>query len=223
MSPDQVSEMLARLSTMEQLLSRILVALDPPLPVGLLKEAFDGQKPRSWPTQPGSSRILAKQPPAPDWIAVLHRKKYTVSPPPTSEDGPHQVEQAGCGMVALYLTRPFSTRERADITAMRVCFPNEIQWRQPKPGDISLCSTCGMPINPWSDRDLDYASVLVEVPEVHRVQRRSRMTPLLPSSESVTASIPLHTPEADAQNRAQIADLLAAADELLADSEESDA
>jgi hypothetical protein len=211
-SPDKTSEMIARLSTMEQLLLRILATLDgSTVSAGLLKEDFDGQKSRSWPAQPTGQ----KQPPDPDWIAVLHRLKSPVPHP--ADDSPIPTEQAGCGQVALYLTRPFSTRERADITAMRVCFPNETDWRQPKPGDISLCSTCGMPINPWSDRDLDYASVLVEVPEVHRVRRRRDR------SLASIGPLPMLTPESNAEVRTQLSDLLAASDELLSERDESGA
>lgn len=131
--------------------------------------------------------------PDPSWIPVLHRQRISSpSVDPDLSPNPY-TKTVGCGLPALYLIRMFTQTERADITAMRVCYPGEREWRQPKPGDVSLCSGCGMPINPFADRDVDYSSVLLPTPEVVRLPRKRRRS--RPESEPLAAAQETNPPE----------------------------
>lgn len=116
-------------------------------------------------------------PPNPSWIPVLHNKERAEPNHPKP-----------CGQVGLYLTQNPTQHQKASLDVMRILVPGESTWREPTQQDVPLCSSCGVWIDPFSSRDLDYLSVMVpsEPPRVRKVK--------------ATKPFPAHTSEATQQD-----------------------
>ena len=101
-------------------------------------------------------------PPDSTWIPILHavhRPESSLKP---------------CGQVGLYLTDPPREHEKASLERMRILVPGEQRWREPTPGDIPLCSSCGIRIDPFSNADLDYLSHMIPGGPAPRIKRGDR-------------------------------------------------
>lgn len=64
----------------------------------------------------------------------------------------------GCGNVALYLTRSYARTEMASLADMRV----GPHLHPPKPGEPSVCASCGGPIDAFTNEDLDWSEALID-------------------------------------------------------------
>jgi hypothetical protein len=90
-------------------------------------------------------------PPDPAWIPIYHEMQRPESgfPPP-------------CHQVALYLTEPPQEGKNADLRLMRVRTPFQPEWKIPERGiDEPRCSSCWSLVDPFSNADLDYLSVML--------------------------------------------------------------
>lgn len=88
--------------------------------------------------------------PDPDWIPILHRiQRLDASFPPP------------CGKVGLYLTELPREHQIADLAVMRIRTRDDPRWHTPQRGiDVPCCSTCFAFLDPFSNADLDYLSVM---------------------------------------------------------------
>jgi hypothetical protein len=67
-----------------------------------------------------------------------------------------------CQDVALYLTEPPQEGKHASLEVMRVHTPFQPAWKIPQRGiDEPRCSSCWSLVDPFSNADLDYLSVMV--------------------------------------------------------------
>lgn len=128
--------------------------------------------PTQFPPTPGLSRAplpidLTTDPPDPQWIPILHRMERP--------DPGHPVKP--CHLPALYLTEPPRPNQRARFAVMRILPPGEAGWREPTLHDEPRCSSCGGLVDPFSNSDLDYLSVMeapASIPLASKASRKSR-------------------------------------------------
>lgn len=116
---------------------------------------YTGPAPKSWPLDP----------PDPEWIPIYHEMQRPESgfPPP-------------CKQVALYLTEPPQEGKHASLEVMRVRTPFQSEWKIPERGiDEPRCSSCWSLVDPFSNADLDYLSVMLpaSTSKSSRVRRKS--------------------------------------------------
>lgn len=128
-------------------------------------------------------RLRVLPPPDPGWVPVVHRMRRADLNMPDP-----------CDQVGLYLTKPPRQHERASFDVMRILPPGELRWRLPKDTDVPRCSSCGAWIDPFSNADLDYLSVMQPSPGSD-----PSLPPLSPpspyrSAPSMSAGYPLQTP-----------------------------
>ena len=114
-------------------------------------------------------------PPDPEWIPIYHRIQRPYA------DWPYP-----CGKPGLYLTEYPTQHTPARFSVMRIRVHTEREWRIPTTADEPRCSSCFALIDPFSNKDLDYLSVM------------QPSTPPTTGSEPIPAprSYPLHTSEA---------------------------
>lgn len=139
------------------------------------------------------------QPPVPDpaWIPVQHAI-------PRTEPG----SAPPCFQTALYLTEPPREGVKARLDVMRIWMPwkDAVAWVDPRLDDLPpLCAGCGVPVEPFSNRDLDYLSLMqpayTQNPSkpTRRGRKRSEAVPGSDSPDDSGETPPIfsaHTPEA---------------------------
>lgn len=110
----------------------------------------------------------------PTWIPILHTqiRPDPASPPP-------------CGFPGVYLTEPPQDKRRASLDVMRVRTPEDLRWHIPQPGiDPPICSSCFVPIDPFSNADLDYLSHMLPAGSPPSPPTQTPKTPRTPRSKS---------------------------------------
>jgi hypothetical protein len=139
--------------------------------------------------------VFRVEPPDPSWIPVLHRvvRQDPSFPRP-------------CGQVGVFLTEPPREYVNARTEILRVLIPGETRWRVPTPHDEPRCSSCGAWIDPFSNADLDYLSLMQPAPRSDNPpKRRTQRKPEVRASSSdspgsdasdLPPAFPAHTPEA---------------------------
>lgn len=166
------------------------VQFPPPVPLGPPTHDL-----RVYPSDLQRTPLQSEQTDPPDsrWIPIIHRMTRTDAAFPRP-----------CMLPGLYLTEPPRENRKASFEVMRILPQGEQHWRSPTLMDIPMCSSCGAVIDPFSNADLDYLSVMqpATVKSGKRGRKRSEEetpvggSPALPRVDPPSI-FPGHTNEAD--------------------------